>query len=199
MSRAHRGMGWSTLWTILLVSTVGGSARSPQVERLDSWKKIASYLKREVRTVQRWERREAMPVHRHQHDKLGSVFAFRSELDAWWESRRTQLALEDTDPSEPPALIASTPNDVSGDSSPPAHRRFMWVGIAITGVLLAGALAWFADQTGYFWRSPLANAKFTRSLDFAGAEQAAAISRDGKCRSVSSGSRRDQSMHGSAR
>ncbi len=101
-------------------STVGGSARSPQVERLDSWKKIASYLKREVRTVQRWERREAMPVHRHLHDKLGSVFAFRSELDAWWESRRTQLALEDADPSEPPAHIAPTPNDVSGDSSPRA-------------------------------------------------------------------------------
>ncbi len=56
----------------------------------------------------------------------------------------------------------------------------MWVGIAVTGVLLAGALVWFADETGYFWRSPLANAKFTRLLDFAGAEQAAAISRDGK-------------------
>jgi hypothetical protein len=46
-----------------------------QEDRLDSWKKIASYLKRDVSTVQRWERREGMPVHRHLHDKLGSVFA----------------------------------------------------------------------------------------------------------------------------
>ncbi len=40
-------------------------------------------------------------------------------------------------------------------------------------------MAWVAEKTDYFWRSPLANAKFTR-LDFAGTEQAAAISRDGR-------------------
>ena len=57
-------------------------------QRLDSWKEIAVYLKRDITTVQRWERREAMPVHRHQHDKLGSVYAFRSELDAWTSSRK---------------------------------------------------------------------------------------------------------------
>ena len=52
-------------------------------DRLDSWKEIAGYLKRDVTTVQRWEKREGMPVHRHRHDKQGSVYAFRSELDAW--------------------------------------------------------------------------------------------------------------------
>jgi tetratricopeptide (TPR) repeat protein len=57
-------------------------------DRLDSWKEIASYLKRDVTTVQRWERREAMPVHRHLHGKLGSVYAFRSDLDAWQRARR---------------------------------------------------------------------------------------------------------------
>ena len=56
-------------------------------ERLDSWKAIAAYLKRDVTTVQRWERRESMPVHRHLHDKRGSVYALASELDAWRESR----------------------------------------------------------------------------------------------------------------
>jgi TolB-like protein/Flp pilus assembly protein TadD len=55
--------------------------------RLDSWKAIAAYLKRDVTTVQRWERREGMPVHRHQHDKRGTVYALASELDAWRESR----------------------------------------------------------------------------------------------------------------
>src|SRR5580658_4277520 len=72
----------------------GATNRGGHDDRLDSWKKIASYLKRDVSTAQRWERREAMPVHRHLHDKQGSVFAFRSELDAWWESRRTRLTEE---------------------------------------------------------------------------------------------------------
>jgi tetratricopeptide (TPR) repeat protein len=53
--------------------------------RLDSWKEIANYFRREVRTVQLWEKREGLPVHRHFHKQLGSVFAFRSELDAWNE------------------------------------------------------------------------------------------------------------------
>ena len=52
-------------------------------ERLDSWKDIAAYLQRDVSTVQRWEKREGMPVHRHVHDKQGSVYGFRSELDGW--------------------------------------------------------------------------------------------------------------------
>src|ERR1700679_3188686 len=42
-------------------------------DRLDSWKEIATYLNRDVTTVQRWEKREGMPVHRHQHDRMGSV------------------------------------------------------------------------------------------------------------------------------
>src|SRR5262245_47277930 len=56
-------------------------------DRLDAWKDIAAYLKRDVSTVQRWERREGLPVHRQQHDKLGSVYAFRSEIDAWRVTR----------------------------------------------------------------------------------------------------------------
>src|ERR1700749_4989818 len=56
-------------------------------DRLDSWKEIAAYLKRDVTTVQRWEKREGMPVHRHVHDKRGAVYALGSELDAWQQKR----------------------------------------------------------------------------------------------------------------
>jgi TolB-like protein len=55
----------------------------PRQDRLDSWKEIAKHLGREVRTVQFWEKREGLPIHRHFHCNLSSVFAFRSELDAW--------------------------------------------------------------------------------------------------------------------
>src|SRR5580693_5222345 len=54
---------------------------------LDSWKEIAAYLRREVRTAQRWERREGLPIHRHSHAKGSSVWAFKHEMDAWLDSR----------------------------------------------------------------------------------------------------------------
>src|SRR5215470_15168045 len=55
--------------------------------RLEGWKQIASYLKRDVRTVQRWERTEEFPVRRQMHRKLGSVLAFKDELDRWIDQR----------------------------------------------------------------------------------------------------------------
>jgi TolB-like protein len=69
------------------------SERPPET-RLDSWKEIAGYVRRDVTTVQRWEKREGMPIHRHVHDKRGSVYAFRSELDVWLENRRAYLQEE---------------------------------------------------------------------------------------------------------
>ena len=55
--------------------------------RLESWKEIASYLGRDVRTVQRWERRDGLPVHRLQHRIRGSVFAYPTELEVWRVAR----------------------------------------------------------------------------------------------------------------
>jgi hypothetical protein len=63
------------------------TSERPLEDRLDSWKEIAAYLKRDVTTVQRWEKREGMPVHRHLHDRMGSVYASRAELDGWTNSR----------------------------------------------------------------------------------------------------------------
>ena len=63
------------------------TAERPPQDRLESWKEIAAYMRRDVTTVQRWEKREGMPVHRHVHDKLGSVYAFKSDLDAWARTR----------------------------------------------------------------------------------------------------------------
>lgn len=67
--------------------TYGDLGEERSRERLDSWKEVAAYLKRQVRTVQLWEKREGLPIHRHLHSKLGTVYAYKSEIDAWWEKR----------------------------------------------------------------------------------------------------------------
>jgi len=83
------------------------SERPPE-DRLDSWKEIAAYLNRDVTTVQRWEKREAMPVHRHLHDRIGTVYASRAELDVWVRGRNLQAQEnESSDPSPDPPAQAS--------------------------------------------------------------------------------------------
>ena len=64
--------------------------RSPRVpQRLETWKKIARYLGREVRTCQRWEKLEGLPVHRLHHTRLSSVYAVVAELEEWRRGRET--------------------------------------------------------------------------------------------------------------
>src|SRR5947207_14213394 len=60
-------------------------------DRLDSWKEIAAYLKRDERTVRRWEEREGLPIHRHQHKSRAAIFAYKSELDAWCNNGQNAL------------------------------------------------------------------------------------------------------------
>lgn len=64
------------------------SKPQPQAQStLESWKAIASYLHRDVRTVQRWERKEGLPVRRHVHKKQATVYAYPEEIDHWRASR----------------------------------------------------------------------------------------------------------------
>jgi tetratricopeptide (TPR) repeat protein len=83
-------------------------------DRLDSWKDVAAYLQRDVSTVQRWEKREGMPVHRHVHEKQGTVYAFRSELDGWWRGRGVRLGeheREEPDSTQIPATLTLEDRD----------------------------------------------------------------------------------------
>ncbi|MCH8979145.1 MAG: PD40 domain-containing protein [Armatimonadetes bacterium] len=66
------------------------SRDSAKVGRLDSWKEIATYLGREVRTVRRWEKNEGLPVHRHFHGAAATVYAYEAELDGWLKGRGEQ-------------------------------------------------------------------------------------------------------------
>lgn len=146
----------------------------PPSERLDSWKEIAGYLRRDVTTVQRWEKREGMPVHRHQHDRMGSVYAFRSELDAWARSRTPVID------ADAPAAVSAGPSAAPAPAAVPARPRSVvaWVGLA--GVLAVALGVWALHPQGHAPEQLLAGARFQALTDFDGIEQAAAVSRDGR-------------------
>ena len=88
-------------------------------DRLDSWKAIAAYLKRDESTVRRWEK-EGLPVYRHMHVKKASVYAYRAEIDSWWDNGRARVGAE--------AIAAS-------------RRRLSWW-IAISTTLVAAGVGW---------------------------------------------------------
>ncbi len=93
--------------------------------QLNSWKEIAAYLRRDVRTVRRWEKEEGLPVRRHLHKKQATVYAYVDELDEWWKQRKAELAhREDT---------------------PGLTRSYRWkTAIAISGVVVLVAIAaWY--------------------------------------------------------
>jgi hypothetical protein len=122
---------------------LGEGVPSALDERLDSWKEIAAYLKREVRTVQRWERLEGLPVHRHQHQKRGSVYALKSELDAW--QRRRQL-----EPNPRPKAASAPPEPPKSQTLPSLlaqPARLLWSRGSVAA-LFAGFLVLLL-ATGY--------------------------------------------------
>jgi Tol biopolymer transport system component len=143
-----------------------GIGANAQGRRLESWKEIAAYLGRDVTTVRRWERHEGLPVHRLLHRKLGSVYAYTAELDAWRNERAPAAATDASDAR--PAISNSVTR----------WKLVLW--LAGAGAALAIAAAVWLQRTEYFWRSPIADARFHAVTDFEGVEQAAAVSRDGQ-------------------
>lgn len=69
-------------------------------KRFDSWKEIANFLRRDLRTVRRWEEERGLPVHRVPGDGHRAVFAYRSEIEAWLEGDG-RLSDNDTSTKEP--------------------------------------------------------------------------------------------------
>jgi TolB-like protein/Tfp pilus assembly protein PilF len=105
-------------------------------DRLDSWKEIAGYLKRSVRTVHRWESEQGLPVHRHLHQSSGTVYAFTPELDAWWASRKIELEAAGETLEETPAT-ATPSRSVAG-----LRRWLMVMGVVVSVVALASIAYW---------------------------------------------------------
>ncbi len=114
-------------------------SETPSERRLDSWKEIATYLGRDVTTVQRWERQEGMPVHRHLHHKRGSVYALSSELDAWRQGRKLR--------SEEEQELALEAAGAGGrQTTVPRGRRWLILGSSVVVLAAIVSLAYFATR-----------------------------------------------------
>lgn len=162
---------------------------------LDSWKEIAAYLNRGITTVQRWERLEGLPVRRQAHAKRGSVYAFKSELEAWRASRAALMASSASEIPSVDSIATSTKGSQDGDPEadtdvriPPANavvtllgadalgaRRWRILPAAVTGATIALLLAYFFVLNGAAGRL-VADAKSVRNPPTSDGEPAGNVS-----------------------
>jgi Tol biopolymer transport system component len=126
----------------------------PTRERLENWKEIAHHLRRSVRTVQRWESEEGLPVHRLNHDQRSSVYAYKDELDTW---RVTRAPLQ----KAPEPVKRWTP------------LRIVMAAIAAGAILAA---IWILRKPG----APVAVLQIKPLISLPGYEYAPALSPDGR-------------------
>ena len=117
-----------------------------------------------------------MPVHRHLHDKQGSVYAFRRDLDVWARGRIGRLAVSDLPPEPAPDEPSERPNDAAVVARPGAPRPRLgpWILGAAAILVVTAVTVWQLQRD----RSSkvLMNARFQGLPDFPGDEQAAAVS-----------------------
>lgn len=103
--------------------------------RLDSWKDIAAYVGRDVRTAARWEHERNLPVHRVPGGGRAHVFAYTEELDAWLAGG---LAAADDLPRTPGA--DPRPADVR------RGRRWTWVAAVGCAAVAVFAGVWATNR-----------------------------------------------------
>ncbi len=105
--------------------------------RLSSWKDIAAYFQRDIRSVQLWEKKEGLPVHRHEHTGHASVYAYTEELEGWLRARSMKPTVEG---------IAETHPRLRLPHREPTNRwRTWWLAVTLlacagTGVLVRQAM-----------------------------------------------------------
>ena len=109
-----------------------------------------------------------MPVHRHQHAKQGSVYAFRSDLDAWARSRQGVHAVEDAQPPLGIDRQPEGPERIDSETQRPAtggRRTGVWIACALGVVLIAGFTIWQLGRRDN-GRPLLQDARFQPLTDF---------------------------------
>jgi TolB-like protein/Tfp pilus assembly protein PilF len=110
---------------------------------LEGWKAIADHLNKTERTVQRWEKAKALPVRRLKSgssEDQGRVFAYKTELDAWWQEMLTRADDLTPDPDRPPGPPQPGPLPAPSLPTRPWHSSSFWV--AITLAVILGVVTW---------------------------------------------------------
>lgn len=135
--------------TILSLPDSGTSGR-----RLDGWKSIAAYTDRSERAVQRWAAERGLPVHRVGGGNTGSVYAWTSEIDAWFARQAAETTAE-PDLSDPglngqtgqTAASGAAPAAVTDSGRSPVASPWvtLFAGVAV-GLLAGAAGTWLALQ-----------------------------------------------------
>src|SRR5688500_5632828 len=99
-------------------------------KRLDGWKAIAHYFRRDRTTVMRWARERNLPVHRLPGGVQGSVFALESELAAWavtfTDVHPDGAHPDEADSPEHRPHMPSPPHAVSSERR---GRRWAWLAL----------------------------------------------------------------------
>jgi hypothetical protein len=85
---------------------------------LNSWKEIAAYVGRGIRTVQRYELELGLPVRRPTGTSRSSVIAFSDELDAWLSSAPVRANIANSNEA---SAAQNTPGQ-NGNASPNGHN-----------------------------------------------------------------------------
>ena len=169
LPRNHRESARSTQWA----NRPSGipPSKTTFADRLDLWKQIAAYLGCDVTTAQRREKREGMPIRRHLHDRMGSVSASRTELDAWMRTRnlRDEQGNENHAAESNPAATALP---LAGGNSV-STRKYLVAPAVLAVSLVLGGILWF-HKTDHFRRNPIAEARSQAVTGVEGLEQTAA-------------------------
>ena len=134
--------------------------RNTPQKTLESWKQIAAYLDRSERTVRRWEAAEGLPVHRHEHEKQDTVFAYRHEIEAW--SRHHTKC---------PDLLAGKTAPIEDALDSPATNAYLFEHDAITRTMhcyIAGARAGDADLMRPAFHPSAAISGYCQGVEYSG-------------------------------
>jgi TolB-like protein len=118
--------------------------------RLNSWKEIADFLDRDVRSVQRWERERGLPVHRIPGQKGGAVFAYKEELEAWLRSGKAAepsnaAATNETESAAVADSSQSVSDEASGSAknNPRVNRSFANITLGASLLIVMGLGTYF--------------------------------------------------------
>ncbi|MGH7021986.1 MAG: TPR end-of-group domain-containing protein [Caulobacteraceae bacterium] len=102
------------------------TADSAPKRRLETWKEVATFLRKDERTVKRWEAERGLPIHRLPGTGRSRIFAIVSELEVWRDGLGAEPAPATTAPQRAPI------------SAP--RRKRIW-GTTLTGLVVIASLA----------------------------------------------------------